>query len=60
MGFIASILIMLIYWVRNINNINKNTEAISDTSKSIGLEVNMESTKYMFVSHHWNAGQTII
>jgi hypothetical protein len=28
-----------------------------DTSKETGLEVNTKKTKYMFLSHHQNAGQ---
>jgi hypothetical protein len=33
------------------------TEALIDTSKEVGLEVNTEKTKYMLMSHHQNAGQ---
>jgi hypothetical protein len=29
-----------------------------DTSREIGLEVNSEKTKYMFMSHHQTAGQS--
>jgi hypothetical protein len=36
----------------NINIIKKNTEALLDASKGIGLEVNSEKTKYMFMSRH--------
>jgi hypothetical protein len=28
-----------------------------DASKDVGLEVQVENTKYMFVSHHQNASQ---
>jgi hypothetical protein len=42
----------------NINIIKKNAEALLDTSKEIGLEVNSERTKYMFMSHHQTAGQS--
>jgi hypothetical protein len=31
----------------NTDTINKNTEALLDTSKEVGLEVNPEKTKYM-------------
>jgi hypothetical protein len=41
----------------NINIIKKNAEALLDDSKEIGLEVNSEKTKYMFMSHHQTAGQ---
>jgi hypothetical protein len=42
----------------NINNIKKNAEALLDDSKEIGLEVNSEKSKYMFMSHHQTAGQS--
>jgi hypothetical protein len=34
----------------NIDTIKKNTEALLDTSKEVGLEVNPEKTKYMLMS----------
>jgi hypothetical protein len=40
----------------NINIIQKNAEALLDASKEIGLEVNSEKTKYMFMSRHQTAG----
>jgi hypothetical protein len=43
---------------KNINIIKKNAEALVDASKEIGLEVNSEKTKYMFMSHHQTAGQS--
>jgi hypothetical protein len=39
----------------NINIMNKNAEAPLDASKEIGLEVNSEKTKYMFMSRHQTA-----
>jgi hypothetical protein len=33
----------------NINTIKKNTEALSDASKEVDLEVNTEKTKYMLM-----------
>jgi hypothetical protein len=33
-------------------------EAVLDASKAIGLEVNSEKTKYMFMSAHQTAGQS--
>jgi hypothetical protein len=42
----------------NIDIINKNTETLIDASKEVGLEVNIEKTKYMLVSRDQNAGQT--
>jgi hypothetical protein len=37
--------------VENIDTIQKNTEAVLDAGKEVGLEVNSEKTKYMLVSH---------
>jgi hypothetical protein len=42
----------------NIDIINKNTETLIDDNKEVGLEVNVEKTKYMLVSRYQNAGQT--
>jgi hypothetical protein len=41
----------------SIDTINKNTETLIDASKGVGLEVNLENTKYMLVSHNQNAAQ---
>jgi hypothetical protein len=41
----------------NIHTINKNTEILIDASKEVGLDVNVEKTKYMLVSGDQNAGQ---
>jgi sorting nexin-29 len=41
----------------NIDTINKNTQTLIDASKEVGLEVNVEETKYMLVSRDQNAGQ---
>jgi sorting nexin-29 len=41
----------------NIDTINKNKGTLIDASKEIGLEVNIEKTKYMLVSCDQNAGQ---
>jgi hypothetical protein len=41
----------------NIDTINKNTQTLIDASKEVGLEVNVEKTKYMLVSWDQNAGQ---
>jgi hypothetical protein len=40
----------------NIDIINKKNTLI-DASKEVGLEVNVEKTKYMLVSRDQNAGQ---
>jgi hypothetical protein len=41
----------------NTETIKKNVETFVDTSKEVGLEVNVEKTKYMLVSRDQNAGQ---
>jgi hypothetical protein len=41
----------------NADTIKKNTEALLDASKDVGLEVNPEKTKYMLMSCSQNRGQ---
>jgi hypothetical protein len=41
----------------NIDTIQKNTKALLDASKEVGLEVNTEKTKYMLVSRCQKTGQ---
>jgi hypothetical protein len=41
----------------NIDNIKKDTETLIDASKKVGLEINIEKTKYMLLSHHQNVGR---
>jgi hypothetical protein len=41
----------------NIDTIQRNTKALLDASKDVGLEVNSEKTKYMLVSRCQKAGQ---
>jgi sorting nexin-29 len=41
----------------NIDTIKKNTEALSDASKEVGLEVTPEKTKYMLMSCSQKIGQ---
>jgi hypothetical protein len=41
----------------NIDAIKKNTETLIDASKEVGLEVNTEKTKYIFLFRHQNAGR---
>jgi hypothetical protein len=41
----------------NIDTIKKNTETLIVASKEVGLEINVEKTKYRLLSHHQNVGQ---
>jgi hypothetical protein len=41
----------------NIDTIQRNTKALLDASKEVGLEVNPEKTKYTLVSRCQKAGQ---
>jgi hypothetical protein len=41
----------------NKDTIKKNTEALLDASKEVGVEVNPEKTKYMLMSHSQKIGQ---
>jgi hypothetical protein len=47
----------LIYWVKT-NTMKKNTEAMLEASRDVGLEINTEKTKYMVMSYHQNIGQS--
>jgi hypothetical protein len=40
-----------------IDTIKKNTETLIDASKEVGLEINVEKTKYMLLSLRQNVGQ---
>jgi hypothetical protein len=40
----------------NIDTIKRNTETLIDASKEVGLEINVEKTKYMLLSLHKNVG----
>jgi hypothetical protein len=40
-----------------IDTTKKNIRTLIDASKEVGLEVNIEKTKYMLLSCHQNAGQ---
>jgi hypothetical protein len=41
----------------NIDTIKKDTETLIDASKEVGLETNIEKTKYMLLSRHQTAGK---
>jgi hypothetical protein len=43
----------------NIDTIKKNTETLIDASKEVGLEINIEKTKYMLLSRHQNVGRNV-
>jgi hypothetical protein len=43
--------------IDNIGTIKKNTESLIDAIKEVGLEINIEKTKYMLLFYHKNAGQ---
>jgi hypothetical protein len=40
----------------NIDTINENTESLIHASKEVGLEINVEKTKYMVHSRQRNVG----
>jgi hypothetical protein len=41
------------------STIKKNTEALLWASRYVGLEVNVEKTKFMFIYRHQNSGKII-
>jgi hypothetical protein len=41
----------------NVDTIKKNTETLIVASKEVGIEINVEKTKYMLLSRHQNLGQ---
>jgi hypothetical protein len=41
----------------HVNTIKKNTDALLESSREVGLEVNTENSKYMVMSRHQNVGQ---
>jgi hypothetical protein len=41
----------------NIDTIKKNTETLTDASKEVGLEINIEKTKYRLLSRYQNVGR---
>jgi hypothetical protein len=41
----------------NIETVTKNTEILVVDSKEVGLEINVEKSKYMLLSRHQNVGQ---
>jgi hypothetical protein len=45
------------YVIHDSNIIKKNMETFIEASKEVGLEINVEETKYMLLSRHQNVGQ---
>jgi hypothetical protein len=41
----------------NIDIVKKNTETLTDASKEVGLEINIQKAKNLLPSRHLNAGQ---
>jgi hypothetical protein len=41
----------------NIDTIKKNTKTLIDASKEVGIEINVDKTKYMLRSRHQSVGQ---
>jgi hypothetical protein len=41
----------------SIDTIKKTTETLTDSSKEVGLEINVKKNKYMLLSLHQNVGQ---
>jgi hypothetical protein len=41
----------------NIDTIKKNTATLTAASTEVGLEINVEKTKYMLLARHQNLGQ---
>jgi hypothetical protein len=41
----------------NVDTIKKNTGTLNDASKKVGLEMDVEKTKYTLLSRHQNASQ---
>jgi hypothetical protein len=42
----------------SVNTIKENTQTLLEVSRDIGLEINIEKTKYMIMPRHLNSGQS--
>ena len=49
---------MMFHIGSKLHTLKENTEALIVSSKKIGLEVNVDKTKYMVMSRDQNAGQS--
>jgi hypothetical protein len=47
----------LLAYADDVNLLGDNTETLNDASKEVGLEINVEKTKYMLLSRHQNVDQ---
>jgi hypothetical protein len=41
----------------SVNAIKEKPETLLEASRDVGLEINVEKTKYMIMFRHWNSGQ---
>jgi hypothetical protein len=59
MGHISFWLVLLMFNLvgDNTDTIIKKTKTLTDASMGVGLEINVEKTKYMLLSRHQNAEQ---
>jgi hypothetical protein len=44
----------------HMNTVKKTKKALLGVGKEVGLEVNAEKTKYLFMSHHQTTGQNFL
>jgi hypothetical protein len=50
----------MIIYSENINTVKRNPEVLLDVSVEVGLKVNTENPKDIFMSHYQNAGQNTV
>jgi hypothetical protein len=49
-------MLLILVCLLKTNTMRKNTEALLQASREVGVKVNTEKTKYMVMSHHQNGG----